>query len=61
MDFEALRGVTVILGPILLGAVILWAYLRNRKERTPGQIAKAERGAREVRETLNRDGPDRGD
>lgn len=43
-----------ILGPLLLIAAIVWAYLRNRKP-APGEIARAERGARELREELEED------
>ena len=40
-----------ILGPLLLIAAIVWAYLRNRNPR-PGEIARAEQGARELRQEL---------
>lgn len=43
-----------ILGPILLLAAIVWAYLRNRNP-APGEIARAEQGAREVRKELAED------
>ena len=43
-----------ILGPLLLIGAIVWATLRNRNAR-PGEIARAERGARELREELERD------
>ena len=40
-----------ILGPLLLIAAIVWAYLRNRNP-APGEIARAEQGARELRQEL---------
>ena len=40
-----------ILGPLLLIGVIVWATLRNRNA-PPGEIARAERGARELRAEL---------
>lgn len=45
---------TTILGPILLIGAIVWAYWRNRKPR-PGEIERAERGARELRQELEED------
>ena len=47
-----LWGAVTIIGPILFFAIILWAYLSNRKGRDKGEIAEAERGAREVREDI---------
>jgi hypothetical protein len=45
---------TVTLGPLLLLAVLIWAWLRNR--RTPPSVtARSERGARELREEIKRD------
>ena len=43
-----------IIGPLLLIAAIIWAYLHNRHA-SRGEIARAERGARELREELERD------
>ena len=40
-----------ILGPLLLIAAIVWAYLRNRNP-PPGEITRAEQGARELRQEL---------
>lgn len=45
---------TTILGPILLIAAIVWAFMRNRNPR-PGEIARAERGARELRKDIEDD------
>lgn len=49
-----------ILGPILLIAAILWAYLRTRNPR-PGEIARAEQSARELREELEEEEARRGE
>jgi len=46
-----LWSLATILGPILLIAAIGWAYFRNRNPR-PGEIARAEQGARELRQEL---------
>jgi hypothetical protein len=43
-----------IVGPLLLIGAIVWAYLRNRRA-SPGEIARAERGARELREEIEED------
>ena len=45
---EGLWSLITVVGPILLIAAIIWAYLRNR---TAGRasVARAERGARELR------------
>jgi hypothetical protein len=48
-----------ILGPVLLIGAIIWAYLRNRNPRH-GEIARAERGARELREEIEEDEARRG-
>ena len=40
-----------ILGPILLIGAIVWAVLRNRNP-PPGEIERAEKGARQLREQL---------
>lgn len=39
---------------VLLGAII-YAYFSNRASATPGQIARAEQGARELREEIEED------
>ena len=49
-----LWSLSTIVGPILLMAVILWAWLRNRNP-PPGEIAGAERGARELRQDIEED------
>ena len=43
-----------IVGPILLIGVIIWATLRTRNP-APGEIARAEQGARELREEIEED------
>jgi len=43
-----------ILGPVLLIVAIVWAFMRNRNPR-PGEIERAERGARELREEIEED------
>ena len=45
---------TVTLGPLLLLAVLIWAWLRNRNA-PPSVDARSEAGAREVREEIKRD------
>ncbi len=43
-----------IIGPILLIGAIIWAFMRNRAAGR-GSVERAERGARELREDINRD------
>jgi hypothetical protein len=43
-----------IVAPVLLIGAIIWAYLRNRRPR-PGEIERAERGARELRQEIEED------
>lgn len=52
---EQFWTVVVVVGPILLLGIILWAALRNRQQRSRGQIAKAERGAEQLREEIAED------
>jgi cbb3-type cytochrome oxidase subunit 3 len=49
-----LWSLATIVGPILLIAVIIYAYLRNRGG-SRRQVERAERGAVEFREELDRD------
>ncbi|MGV2497127.1 hypothetical protein [Pelagerythrobacter aerophilus] len=44
-------GVAVILGPILLLAVAIYVWARNRQA-GPRSVEQSERGARELREDL---------
>ncbi len=48
-----------IVAPILLIAAIIWAYLHNRNAGR-AEIARAERGARELRQELEEDEARRG-
>ena len=48
------------IGPFLLLAVLVWAFLRNRRAR-PGEIERAERGARELRQELEEEEARRGE
>lgn len=43
------------LGAFLLLGGIVYAFVRNRASATPGEIARAERGARELREEIEED------
>ena len=60
MDFGGANlTLLVIIGPILLFAVLLWAFLRNRSAR--GNVAESERGTRRVydeSEAVRRSGDD---
>ena len=49
---EAILPVATVLGPILLLAALVYAWLRNRKTSRSVDRA-AERGARELREELS--------
>ena len=49
-----------IVGPILLIGAIVWAWLRTKGPR-PEEIARAERGARELREELEEEETRRGE
>ncbi len=55
MDGE-IWSILVIGGPILLIAVIIYSYLRNRAA-SPSTTARAERGAAELREEIERGDP----
>jgi hypothetical protein len=47
MDLGGLNwGILNIVGPLLLAAVLLWAFLRNRSSRR--DIDRSERGTRDV-------------
>ena len=52
-------GIINIVGPLLLAAVLLWAFLRNRSKTSKRDIERSERGAHEVydeSERVRRDG-----
>lgn len=42
-----------IIGPLVLLAFLVWVFLRNRNR--PKEVAKADRGAVQLREELQRD------
>jgi hypothetical protein len=48
---ESLWSLITIVGPLLLIAALVWAYFRNRNA-SRASIARAERGAREVRREI---------
>ena len=50
-----LWSVMTVVGPIILALVILYALFRNRKASSDQEIARTERGTRELREELNRE------
>lgn len=50
-------GIMTIVGPILLGLVLLWALLHNRRSRA--EKARTERATRELYEQLDREDKER--
>ena len=56
---EGLWPVITVVGPILLIAAIIWAYVHNRNA-SRATIERAERGARQVREEIEEDEARRG-
>ena len=51
---ESLWAVINIAAPALLILALIWVFMRNRK-RPRAEIERAERGARELREEIERD------
>lgn len=49
---EGIWPIATVVGPILLLAVLAWAFLRNRASASRSEIERAERGARELREEI---------
>lgn len=47
-------GIVLILGPLILLLVIIWAFLRNRAAGR-ANLEQAERGAERLREQIERD------
>ncbi len=47
-------GIVLIIGPLILLGVIIWAWLRNRAAGA-ANFQQAERGAQELREEIERD------
>ena len=45
----------ITLGPLLLALAIAWSTWRNRKEKRPDTIARADLGAKKLREELDRE------
>lgn len=56
---EGLWPVITVVGPLLLIAAIIWAYLHNRNA-SRANVERAERGAREVRQEIEEDEARRG-
>ncbi|MFT3965359.1 MAG: hypothetical protein QM690_05710 [Sphingobium sp.] len=52
---EGIWGIVTILGPVLLGAVLLWAMIRNRQQSTPQSEARTERATREFYDRMDRE------
>lgn len=50
-----LWGVATVIGPLLLGVVILWAVMRNRKRETPQDLARTEAATHRLYEEEDRD------
>lgn len=53
-DMEGLWSLITIVGPILLAAVLIFAYVRNRQQ-PKSEVDRSERGARELREQIDRE------
>jgi hypothetical protein len=54
VDGSSMYGLLTILGPILLGAVILWAVLANRN-RTRAEKQRSETATRDLYKTIDRE------
>lgn len=52
---DGLYGVMVVVGPVLLAAVILYAVVSNRRKNSPAEVARTERATKELREELDRE------
>ena len=50
----SLWPIITVVGPILLLAVLVWAFLRNRGA-PRSTVTRAEQGAEDLRERINRD------
>ncbi|MBU0555046.1 MAG: hypothetical protein KKD64_07160 [Alphaproteobacteria bacterium] len=51
----SLWSVMTILGPILLGAVLIYAIWRNKRETRPGDEARSDRAAKVLRDSLDQE------
>lgn len=56
---ESLWTIITIAGPIAFIAVVLWVYISNKRAKSPELDAKAERGARKVRQDIREHGGDK--
>lgn len=52
---ELLWGVMTVIGPILLGAALIWALMRNRQQRTRKSKELTEKATRDLYEQLDRE------
>lgn len=52
---EMLWSVMTVLGPVLLGAVVMYAIIRNKRETRPGDEARSDRAAKALNDSLNRE------
>ena len=57
---ESLWHIIDIVGPLLLLAAIVWVVLRNRRAK-PGEMERAEQGARDLRRELENEEAERGE
>jgi len=44
-----------IVGPIVLGAAVIYAIYRNRRETQPGDEARSDRAAKDLRDQLDKE------
>jgi len=51
----SLWTLVTILGPILLGVVLIYAIWRNKRETGPGDEARSDRAAKVLRDQLDRE------
>jgi cytochrome c-type biogenesis protein CcmH/NrfF len=54
-----LWALATLVGPILLGAILLWALLRNRKRETPEEVARTEAATHRLYEEEDREDHER--
>ncbi|MGK2910039.1 MAG: hypothetical protein ACSLE1_09630 [Sphingobium sp.] len=52
---DGMYAVMSVVGPILLGAVILYAVLSNRRKNSAGDLAKTEHATKKLHEELDRE------
>ncbi len=51
---ESIWSLVTVVGPVLLIAALIWAYLQNRNA-SRANVERAERGARELRQEIEHD------